>query len=132
MKYSVSLEDSNTQCIVVKVPMKFRRIGGRKTIILPDHIADQTRCTTDDPLIIAIARAHRWQELLDSGKIRSIADFAVKLNMDPSQVGRIFDSPCWHPILLKLLYREPYPPIYPSVNSPPNYLSYGMNNVSCY
>lgn len=89
MKYRISLEDSNTQCIVVKVPIKFRRIGARKKIVLPDSNEQHNSQQLENPLVIAISRAHRWQELIDSGKINSVADLAVKLNMDPSQVGRI-------------------------------------------
>ncbi len=89
MKYRIALENSNSQCIVIKVPIKFKRIGGRKKIILPDNLISQQIEQLDNPLVVAIARAHRWQELIESGKIKSVAELAVKLKMDPSQVGRI-------------------------------------------
>ena len=52
--------------------MKFKRIGGRKEIILPDGFeSSETESKPQDALIIAVARAYLWKDMLESGKVSS-------------------------------------------------------------
>jgi hypothetical protein len=59
--------DGNT--LVVRIPMRFQRRGGRKRIVAPDgsELALKTKPQPDRTLIKALARAWRWQRLLDEG-----------------------------------------------------------------
>ncbi len=77
--------------VVVHIPMKFKRRGGRKEIIMPDNAQafDGGTPNTQKPLVIALARAFRWQELLESGKVASIAALAKRLKVDRAYVSRI-------------------------------------------
>jgi len=79
--------------ITVHIPMMMKKRGGRKEIILPDGVAPTNSHTrkpvTQDALIIAIARAHRWKALLESGAYPSIDTLAAALKLDRSYVGRI-------------------------------------------
>ena len=73
------------------IPMTFRRRGGRKLIVAPDGTAmpaarlDDRR--VDNVLLKALARAFRWQKLLDNGTYSTIKEIAAKEKIDPSYVG---------------------------------------------
>ena len=64
--------------LVVRIPMRFQRRGGRKRIVAPDgsELAPRTKPQSDGTLVKALARAWRWQRLLDQGdySIRGIAE----------------------------------------------------------
>jgi len=55
--------------LVVRIPMRFQRCGGRKRIVAPDgsEIAPATKPQPDGTLVKALARAWRWQRMLDEG-----------------------------------------------------------------
>ena len=80
-------------CIVVHIPMKFKRRGGRKEIIVPASAQafDGGNSQAQRPLVIALARAFRWQELLETGKLASIASLAKRLKVDRAYVSRILN-----------------------------------------
>jgi hypothetical protein len=79
--------------ITVCIPMTLKRRGGRKEVILPDALvpgnSSAKKSTTQEPLVIALARAHRWRKLLESGQFRSIEELAHAVKLDSSYVGRI-------------------------------------------
>ena len=79
-----------SETITVRVPMTFRRRGGRKLIVAPDGSAMPTitpRSQIDNVLVKALARAYRWQKLLDAGTYNTIKEIAAKEKMDASCVG---------------------------------------------
>ena len=55
--------------LVVQIPMRFQRRGGRKRIVAPDGsaIVPSFKPQPDGTLIKALARAWRWQRMLDGG-----------------------------------------------------------------
>jgi hypothetical protein len=55
--------------LVVRIPMLFQRRGGRKRIVAPDgsEIAPTNKPQADGTLVKALARAWRWQRMLDKG-----------------------------------------------------------------
>ena len=77
--------------ISVEVPMTFKLRGGRKVIILPDGTQGNPlpRATIDNTLVKAIARAFRWQAMLDNGTYACIEDIARAERINGSFVGRI-------------------------------------------
>jgi len=77
--------------IIVKIPMKFRRRGGRKLIIAPDggDAWMPSKPRRDDTLIKAIARARRWQRMLESGQVPSTRQLAEKEKINASYLARI-------------------------------------------
>ena len=77
--------------IIIKIPMQFRRLGGRKRIIAPkgaDHWAAPPSMQ-DDALLKALARAHRWQQALESGQVDSVKELAAREKIDDSYMARI-------------------------------------------
>jgi len=77
--------------ISIYIPLNFKRRGGRKEIITPDGLpaVAPDRKAYQKPLVVALARAHRWQKLLDDGEVASISELARNFEVDPSYVGRI-------------------------------------------
>jgi hypothetical protein len=64
--------------LVVRMPMRFQRRGGRKRIVAPDGsaIVPATEPQPDGTLVKALARAWRWQRLLDSGVYTSVTEIS--------------------------------------------------------
>jgi len=78
-------------CLVVRVPLRIKRRGGRKEIIAPDtgEEGGPPRPRTNEPLALMIARAHRWQRLLESGRYASIRELALDAGVDNSYMARV-------------------------------------------
>jgi hypothetical protein len=79
------------ETLVVRIPMRFRRRGGRKCIVAPDgsEIVPPTKPQPDGALIKALARAWRWQRMLDEGAYTSVSDIGDAENISKSYVSRI-------------------------------------------
>ena len=95
----------------IHIPLKFKKRGGRKEIITPDGLpaVAPDRKAYQKPLVVALARAHRWQKLLDEGKVSSISELARKFNVDPSYVSRIMRITLLSPDIVEaiLIGQEP-------------------------
>ncbi len=77
--------------ISINVPLALKKRGGRKQVILPQAFAgnDPIHLSYPEALVIAIARAHRWQKLLDEGKFESVSDLARDIGLDVSFAARL-------------------------------------------
>jgi hypothetical protein len=77
--------------ITVRVPMKIRRRPGRKTVVTPvvDGLPAHTTTPADPALLKALARAFRYQRMLDSGKYATIAEMAAGEKLDRGYLGRL-------------------------------------------
>jgi hypothetical protein len=78
-------------CVTVHVPMIFTVRGGRKTIIgpIPEQAHTPPRTRFDDSITKAIARAWRWQTLIEAGEYANITDLAKAEKVNPSYAGRM-------------------------------------------
>lgn len=78
--------------ISIEIPMAFKKRGGRKVIVLPDgsHGHPIPAATIDNTMIKAIARAFRWQKLLENGTYTCLDDIARSEKIGPSFISRIF------------------------------------------
>src|SRR5512144_2167458 len=58
--------------ITVRMPMAWKRRGGRKVIIAPDggEAWAPAKPRPDERLIRALARAHRWRRLIEDGDLQ--------------------------------------------------------------
>jgi hypothetical protein len=78
--------------IVIELPMALRHRGGRKEIVLPPGVAPVAESVAGEEsptaLAIALARAFRWQEMIESGQAESNSDLARKLKLDQSYIAR--------------------------------------------
>jgi hypothetical protein len=79
------------EALVVRIPMRFQRRGGRKRIVAPDgsEIAPTTKLQPDGTLVKALARAWRWQRLLDDGVYGSVIEISDAEGISKSYVSRI-------------------------------------------
>ncbi len=76
--------------LTVRVPLAIRRRGGRKLVIAPDSAPwTPPRARIDSTMVKAIARAHRWKRLLESGQYASLAELAAAEKINPSYVCRV-------------------------------------------
>jgi hypothetical protein len=77
--------------LVARIPMRFQRRGGRKRIVAPDggEIVLTSKPQPDGTLIKALARAWRWQRMLDEGLYTSISEIGDAENISKSYVSRI-------------------------------------------
>ena len=69
---------SGAGSITVRVPLAIRRRPGRKTVVTPVLQNGEAEVPTRaDPAVVkALARAHRWQRMLDEGRYASISEMA--------------------------------------------------------
>ena len=79
------------QTLVVRIPMQFQRRGGRKRIVAPDGsaIVLSSKQQPDSTLLKALARAWRWQRMLDDGIYSTVSDIGDAEKISKSYVSRI-------------------------------------------
>jgi hypothetical protein len=81
---------STATSITVRVPLKIRRRPGRKTVVTPvaDGMAPIT--TRADPALVkALARAFRYQRMLDEGRYASITELAAAERIERGYLGAL-------------------------------------------
>jgi hypothetical protein len=81
--------DSST--LIVRIPMRFQRRGGRKRIVAPEGsaIVPSSKPQPDGTLVKALARAWRWQRMLDEGVYTTVSEIGDTENISKSYVSRI-------------------------------------------
>jgi hypothetical protein len=77
--------------LVVRIPMRFQRRGGRERIVAPDgsEIVPANKPQPDGMLVKALARAWRWQKLLDDGVYTSVSEIGEAERISKSYISRI-------------------------------------------
>lgn len=77
--------------LVVRIPMQFQRRGGRKRIVALDgsELAPSSKPQPDGALVKALARAWRWQRMLDDGVHGSVTDVAEAEKLNQGYVSRV-------------------------------------------
>lgn len=85
------MTDHMTLSRSTEVRMSFRRRGGKAVIVLPDgsRAATQQKATVDNTMIKVLARAFRWQRLMDDGAYTSMDEMAAAEKISPSYISRI-------------------------------------------
>jgi hypothetical protein len=81
---------STATSITVRVPLTIRRRPGRKTVVMPVLSAGGTVGTRADPALLkALARAVRYQRMLDKGRHASISEMAAAERLERGDVGTL-------------------------------------------
>jgi hypothetical protein len=77
--------------ITVRVPLKIRRRPGRKTMVSLGAGQDGRSIATkaDPALVKALARAFRYQKLLDEGRYASISEMAAAEKIERGYLGTL-------------------------------------------
>ena len=76
--------------ITVRLPLAIRHRPGRKTVVIPmaDGVAPVT--TRADPALVkALARAFRYQQMLDEGRYASITEMAAAERLQRGYLGSL-------------------------------------------
>jgi hypothetical protein len=106
--------------LVVRIPMRIRRRGGRKRIVAPDG-SETVPTTKPQPvgtLVKVLVRAWRWQRLLDQGVYSSLAELAGAERINQSYVSRVLRLTLLAPeIVERILDARPAPSL-PEVLKP--------------
>lgn len=86
------MTDIRIDTFTIRVPLTLRRHGGRKLVIVPDGegVPVRAKPTPDDTLLKALARAHRWKRMLESGEVASLNELSEAEKISPSYMTRIY------------------------------------------
>ena len=75
---------------MVSISVSFLQRGGRKQILSPPGTAPWSPAPrVDSALVKAVVRAHRWRQMLESGKYASSAELAKAEKVNDSYLSRI-------------------------------------------
>jgi len=75
---------------MVSVSVSFLQRGGRKQILSPAGAAPWSPAPrVDSALVKAVVRAHRWRQMIESGKYASSAELAKAEKVNDSYLSRI-------------------------------------------
>jgi hypothetical protein len=82
-------QDGST--LTVRIPLTFRKRGGRKLVIAPQGSDTWAppRPRVDNAMVKAIGRAFRWQRLLETGTHTTVEEVAAAEKINASYVGRV-------------------------------------------
>ena len=76
----------------IHIPMRIRRMRGRKMIFAPqalDGEVSDSPSEVQSTLVQALAQAFSWSDAIENGEFSSVSDLAKALDMDNSYVVRI-------------------------------------------
>jgi hypothetical protein len=83
---------SEATSITVRVPLTIGRKAGWKTVVMPVQSGgnEDVQTTRSDPALVkALARAFRYQKLLDEGRYGSITEMAVAERIERGYLGSL-------------------------------------------
>jgi hypothetical protein len=91
--------------LVVRIPMRFRRPGGRKRIVAPDGsaIVPSSKRQPDGTLVKALARAWRWQRMFDDAVYSSVTEISEAEGINKSYVSRILRLALLAPDIVEII-----------------------------
>ena len=82
---------SEATSITIRVPLTIRRRPGRKTVVMPVQAGAEVAVPTraDPAQVKALARAFRYQRLLDEGRYVSISEMAEAERIERGHLGTL-------------------------------------------
>jgi hypothetical protein len=77
--------------ILVHIPITMRHQGGRKKVVTPANATPwiPRAARIDSTLVKAVVRAHRWRDMLESGRYATIRDLAKAESINESYLSRM-------------------------------------------
>ena len=110
---------SEAASITVRVPLAIRRQPGGKTVVTPARDGAEAALPTraDPALVKALARAFRYQRLLDEGRYASISEMAAAEKIDRGYLGSVLRLALLAPDIVEAILdgRQPADPGLPSL-----------------
>ncbi|PZV35959.1 hypothetical protein B5V02_22240 [Mesorhizobium kowhaii] len=100
-----SLRGQDGSSITIQIPLTVRKRGGRKLIVaaVGQEQWASVRPRVDNTLIKAIARAYRWQQMLEQGACASAEDIAKTEKISASYVRRLLQLTLLSPALVEMV-----------------------------
>ena len=90
--------------ITVRVPLAIRRRPGRKTVVVPTGTnAAVVQSRADPALLKALARAFRWQRMLDEGRYGSISEMAAAEKIERGYLGKVLQLTLLAPSMVQAI-----------------------------
>ena len=89
--------------MVVRVPLAIRRRPGRKTVVTPaSQQGDTVMPTRADPALVkALARAFRYQRMLDVGRYANISEIAAAEKIKRGYLGSLLRLTLLAPVIVE-------------------------------
>ncbi len=86
------------------IPLQIRKRGVRKVVIRPDRDSSPTaRGQFDSSMLVALARAFYWQQLLDDGVAASGTDIAQREGLHHSTVNELLRLTLLEPAIIQAI-----------------------------
>lgn len=87
------------------IPLQIRKRGVRKVVIRPDgeSASSAARGQFDSPMLVALARAFYWQQLLDDGVVASGTDIAQREGLHHSTVNELLRLTLLEPTIVQAI-----------------------------
>jgi len=98
---------ADNETIHIRIPMKLKKRAGRKEIVLPKAVTGTA--PAQDALVRAMARAWKWQTMLESGEVESIVALATRFHVDHSYVARTLRLASLAPDIVEAIVRGDEP-----------------------
>ena len=91
--------------MTVHIPITMRHQGGRKQVVTPAGATPwiPTRSRVDNTIVKAIVRAHRWRDMLESGRYATVRDLAKAETINESYLGRVLRLTLLAPKILEAI-----------------------------
>ena len=91
------------ETIAIHIPMTFRKRGGRKLVVTPDGSAWAPRQRVDNAMVKALARAFRWQRMLDDGVCATIGELARREKVNRGYLSRVLRLTLLAPVIVEAI-----------------------------
>ena len=75
----------------ISIPIRFKRRSGRREIILPPDPDASSGAPANQTFLLALARAFRWKDLLESGRYSSIKALAADVGIERSYLAKLLN-----------------------------------------
>ncbi|AKH37582.1 MULTISPECIES: hypothetical protein [Nitrosomonas] len=97
--------------LTLSVPIQIKRRSGRKLVTLPNGEIAKARHwdTAATPLQLALARGHRWLNMLESGEVKSLREIAAWEGVDNSYVSRMVNLTMLAPDIVAAILDDALP-----------------------
>jgi hypothetical protein len=95
----------------VHVPLALRKRGRRKLVLAPEGApAWVHRPRVDSAMVKALARAHRWKRMIETGEFATAKELAAAEKINPSYLGRVLRLTLLAPDLAERVLDGTQPP----------------------
>ena len=107
-----SVFESSDGKLSINVPINLKRRSGRRLITLPDGTVQEPRPwdTQPTPLQLALARGHRWLQMLETGEVSSLREIAQLEGLDNSYISRMVNLTTLAPDIVEAILDDQLPP----------------------